>query len=80
MSVWVSVKGDSMRAILAFGAIAALAIGLSGCAVVGAGAAVVGAGVSVATTVVSTTADVAGDIISAPFGGSSDDSDKKKKD
>ena len=66
-----------MRTILAFGAVAVLAIGLSGCAVVGAGAAVVGAGVSVATTVVGTAVDVAGDVISAPFGGS-DDSDKKK--
>lgn len=69
-----------MRTILVFGAIATLAIGLSGCAVVGAGAAVVGAGVSVATTVVGTAADVAGDVISAPFGDSSDDLDKKKKD
>jgi hypothetical protein len=68
-----------MRTILVFSAIAALAVGLSGCAVVGAGTAVVGAGVSVATTVVGTAADVAGDVISAPFGGS-DDSDKKKKD
>jgi hypothetical protein len=69
-----------MRIVLALGAIATLAVGLSGCAVVGAGAAVVGAGVSVATTVVGTAVDVAGDVISAPFGGSSDDSDKKKKD
>ncbi|HWF64954.1 MAG TPA: hypothetical protein VN685_10115 [Rhizomicrobium sp.] len=66
-----------MRIVFAFGSIAALAIGLSGCAVVSAGAAVVGAGASVATTVVGTAADIAGDVISAPFGGS-DDSDKKK--
>jgi hypothetical protein len=76
---WDSVKGGFMRIVLAFGAIATLAIGLSGCAVVGAGAAVVGAGVSVATTVVGTAVDVAGDVLAAPFGGS-DDSDKKKKD
>ena len=80
MSLWGPVKGGFMRFVLALGAIATLAIGLSGCAVVGAGVAVVGAGVSVATTVVGTAADVAGDVISAPFGGSSDDSDKKKKD
>ena len=66
-----------MRIVLAFGAIAALAIALSGCAVVSAGTAVVGAGASVATTVVTTTADIAGDVITAPFGGS-DDTDKKK--
>ena len=63
--------------VVAFGAIAALAIGLSGCAMVSAGGAVVSAGASVATTVVTTTADIAGDVITAPFGGS-DDSDKKK--
>lgn len=68
-----------MRIVLISGAIAALALGLSGCAVVGAGAAVVGAGVSVATTVVGTTADVAGDIITAPFDSSSDSDDNKKK-
>lgn len=66
-----------MRIVFALGAIAASAIGLSGCAVVSAGTAVVGAGVSVATTVVSTTADVAGDVIAAPFP-SSDTDDKKK--
>ena len=66
-----------MRIVFAFGAVAALAIGLSGCAVVSAGTAVVGAGVSVATTVVGTAADIAGDVVTAPFGGS-DDSDKKK--
>jgi hypothetical protein len=76
---WDSVKGGFMRIVLAFGAIATLVVGLSGCAVVGAGVAVVGAGVSVATTVVGTAADVAGDVLAAPFGGS-DDSDKKKKD
>jgi hypothetical protein len=63
-----------MRTVLVFGAIAMLAIGLSGCAVVSAGSAVVGAGASV----VGTAADVAGDVITAPFGG--DDSDKNKKD
>jgi hypothetical protein len=68
-----------MRSVTVLGAIAVLAMGVSGCAVVGAGVAVVGAGVSVATTVVGTAADVAGDIVTAPFGGS-DDSDKKKKD
>ncbi|HXR95151.1 MAG TPA: hypothetical protein VN718_04690 [Rhizomicrobium sp.] len=62
-----------MRFVFAFGAIVALALGLSGCAVVSAGAAVVGAGASV----VGTAADIAGDVITAPFGGS-DDSDKKK--
>jgi len=61
-----------MRFVFAFGAIVALALGLSGCAVVSAGAAVVGAGASV----VGTAADVAGDIITAPF--PSGDSDKKK--
>ena len=67
-----------MRSFFVFGAIAILAIGLCGCAVMSAGGAVVGAGVSVGTTVVGTAADVAGDVISAPFGG--DDSDKSKKD
>jgi hypothetical protein len=66
-----------MRTAFVFSVIAMLAIGLSGCAVVSAGTAVVGAGVSVATTVVSTTADVAGDVVTAPFP-SSDSSDKKK--
>ena len=66
-----------MRIVFVFGAVAMLAVGLSGCAVVSAGTAVVGAGVSVATTVVSTTADIAGDVITAPF--PSSDSDDKKK-
>jgi len=65
-----------MRVVLALGAIAMLAVGLSGCAVVSAGSTVVSLGASMATTVVGTTADIAGDVISAPFG--SDDSDKKK--
>lgn len=77
--MWGTVKGGFMRIVFVAGAIAVSAIGLSGCAVVSAGGAVVSAGASVATTVVSTTADVAGDILAAPFGGS-DDSDKKKKD
>lgn len=63
-----------MRSLLAFSAGAALAIALSGCAVVNAGSAVVGAGISV----VGTAADVAGAVISAPF--ASSDSDKDKKD
>ncbi len=67
-----------MRILLVCGAIVALTAGLGGCAVVGAGAAVVGAGAEVGATVIGTAADVAGDVISAPFGG--DDSDKKKKD
>lgn len=60
-----------MRTVTVLGAIAALAMGLSGCAVVGAGA-------SVGATVVGTAADLAGDVITAPFGGSN--SDKTKKD
>ena len=49
-----------MRAILTFGAIGLLGFSLSGCAV----AEVAGAGVSAAATVVSTTVDVAGDVVS----------------
>jgi hypothetical protein len=65
-----------MRTIMASGVVAMLAVGLSGCAVVSAGSTVVGAGASVAATLVGTTADIAGDVISAPFG--STDSDRKK--
>lgn len=71
-------KGISMRIVSAFGVIAAMALGLSGCAVVNAGATVVGAGASVGARIVGAAADVAGDVISAPFG--SDESDKDKKD
>jgi hypothetical protein len=66
-----------MRTILVFGVIAALAFGVSGCAVVSAGTAVVSTGVSVGASVVGTAANVAGDVVTAPFGGSGD-SDKKK--
>jgi hypothetical protein len=47
--------------------------GLCGCAVVDAGAAVVGAGARVAGTAASVTADV----VTAPFGGGSEDAHKK---
>jgi hypothetical protein len=47
--------------------------GLCACAVVDAGASVVGAGARVAGTAASVTADV----VTAPFGGSSDDARKK---
>ena len=67
-----------MRFVFTFGAIATVAIGLSGCAVVSAGTAVVSAGASVTTTVVGTAADIAGDVIAAPFSG--DNSGDKKKD
>ena len=62
-----------MRIVIALGAIAVLAVGLSGCAVISAGSAVVSAGASV----VGTAADIAGDVITAPFPAS--DSDAKKK-
>jgi hypothetical protein len=51
---------------------AGMAVLLSGCIAYDAASAVV----SVGSTVVTTTADVAGDIVTAPF--DSDDSDKKK--
>ena len=76
MTQWGAVKGLPMRFVFAFGAVAALTFGLSGCAVVSAGAAVVSAGASVGASVVGTAADLAGDAITAPFPVS--DSDKKK--
>jgi hypothetical protein len=67
-----------MRALLPIAVIAVLGFSLSGCVV----ADVAGAGVSVATTVVTTTADVAGDVVSGAAdtvtGGSDDDKDKDK--
>jgi len=51
-------------------ALAALCLGLSGCAVASAAGDVVGAGISVATTVVTTTADVAGGAVSTVAGSS----------
>ncbi len=67
-----------MRTFLALNVIGLLAVSLSGCAV----AEVAGAGVSAATTVVSTTVDVAGDVVSGVAdtvsGGSDSDKDKDK--
>lgn len=60
-----------MRGSLIIAVIALL--GLSACAVVDAGSTVVSAGADAAGTA----ASVAGDIVSAPFGGSSDDDRKK---
>lgn len=68
-----------MRILFAFGAVAALAFGLSGCAVIDVGTTVVGAGASVGVTALGTAADVAGDVISAPFGSSSDSGDDGHK-
>jgi hypothetical protein len=67
-----------MRIVFVFGAIAVLATGLSGCAVVDVGTSVVSTGVSAGATVVGTAADVAGDVVTAPFGGSDSSGDKKK--
>ena len=65
--------GNSMRtAVITFVVIAA-GVSLSGCAVYN----VASTAVDVATTVVGTAADVAGDIVTAPF--PSSDSDKKSK-
>ena len=61
-----------MRAALIASAVIALGASLSGCIAYDVASTAVG----VTTTVVSTTADVAGAAISAPFG--HDDSDKKK--
>jgi hypothetical protein len=61
-----------MRAAVIVFAILAAGFSLSGCAVYE----VASAAVDVTTTVVGTAADVAGDIITAPF--PSSDSDKKK--
>jgi hypothetical protein len=65
-----------MRAFLVLGLLGVL---LSGCAV----AEVAGAGVSVATTVVTTTVDVAGDVVSGvadTVSGKSDEDKKKPSD
>jgi hypothetical protein len=65
--------GNSMRtAVIAFAIIAA-GFNLSGCAVYE----VASTAVDITSTVVGTAADVAGDIITAPF--PSSDSDKKSK-
>jgi hypothetical protein len=64
-----------MREIVTVSALLLAGFGLSGCAVVEVGGAVA----SVAGSVVSTTVDVAGDIITAPFP-SHDSGDDKKKD
>jgi hypothetical protein len=69
----VPVKGDVMRTALILSVLVASS-GLSACAVVDAGATVVGAGARVAGTAVVVTADV----VTAPFGGSSDDAHAKK--
>lgn len=67
-----------MRALLPIAVIAVLGIGLSGCVV----EEVASAGIGVATTVVTTTAHVAGDVVSGAadtISGSDDkDSDKDK--
>jgi hypothetical protein len=65
--------GNSMRAVILVTAVLVAGFSLSGCAVY----TVASAAVDVTTTVVGTAADVAGDIITAPF--SSGDSDKKSK-
>ena len=62
-----------MRVLITVSALVLAGLALSGCAAVEVGSAVVGLG----ATVVSTTASVAGDVITAPFPDSSDD---KKKD
>jgi len=67
-----------MRGVFAFAIVGSLAVLLGGCVV----AEVAGAGVSVATTVVTTTADVAGSVVSGAahtVSGDSDD-DKAKSD
>ena len=66
-----------MRALLPIAVITLLGFALSGCVV----AEVAGAGIGVATTVVSTTAHVAGSVVSGAADavtGSSDDEDKDK--
>ncbi|HXC57053.1 MAG TPA: hypothetical protein VNU97_17265 [Rhizomicrobium sp.] len=66
-----------MRALLPIAVIGVLSFALCGCVV----AEVASAGVGVATTVVSTTAHVAGDVVSGAADtvtGSSDDDDKDK--
>jgi hypothetical protein len=65
--------GNSMRGAVIVFAIIAAGVSLSGCAVYD----VASTAVDVTTTVVGTAADVAGDIIIAPF--SSSDSEKKSK-
>lgn len=62
-----------MRAVITAAAFAMLGFALSGCAVAEVGSDVIGAGASV----VGTAADVTGDVVSAPFGGDSDDSKKR---
>ena len=62
-----------MRTVVTLAAIAALGLGLAGCAVAEAGVDVVSAGASV----VGTAADITGDIVTSPF--DSDDSDSKKR-
>lgn len=62
-----------MRVLLTAAAFAMLGFALSGCAVAEVGGAVVGAGVGV----VGTAADVTGDVVSAPFGGDSDNDSGK---
>ena len=63
-----------MRVIVTVSALLLAGISLSGCAVVEVGGAVIG----VAGSVVSTTVDVAGAVITAPFPSHDSDDDKKK--
>jgi hypothetical protein len=61
-----------MRAVFTLAAVAALGLGLAGCAVAEAGADVVSAGADV----VGAAADITGDVVTSPF--DHDDSDAKK--
>jgi len=61
-----------MRAIISISAVIVLGISLSGCVAYE----VASTAVDATTSVVGGAADVAGDVISAPFGHSSDKSDK----
>ena len=67
-----------MRSIMHFGAVAALAAALSGCAVVDVAGDAVSAGASVATTGVDVATGVVGTAASTVTGGSSKDDDKKQ--
>jgi hypothetical protein len=74
-----SPRNQTMRAYLTMAVIGVLGLSLSGCAV----ADVAGAGISAASTVVSTTVDVAGDVVSGvadTVSGKSDDEKKKPSD
>jgi hypothetical protein len=61
-----------MRAIISISAVVVLGIGLSGCVAYD----VASTAVDATTSVVGGAVDVAGDVVTAPFGHSSDKSDK----